>query len=108
MAKKSSEKKSEKKSSNNGGSRISLNKLSFWTLTVIAIVYLVAGILRMVDANRLADAANWVGAIAGAIATCIVAVLAYRYIRNKPLVWLVLYILVLLIVLVFIILPLAL
>ncbi|MCM1289333.1 MAG: hypothetical protein NC132_01595 [Corallococcus sp.] len=95
----------KKNSNNGGGSRWSLNKISFWALTVVALMYLVSGILRLVDANNLAAAAGWVGAVASAIAICIVAILAYRYIRNKPVVWLVLYILVLLIVLVFIVLP---
>ena len=108
MAKKSSEKKTEKKSGNSGGTVWSLNKISFWALTVIAIVYLVSGILRMANANKLANIANWIGNVAAAIAICIVAVLAYRFIRNKPAVWLVLYVLVLLIILLFIVLPLAL
>lgn len=92
---------------NNGGSRWSLNKISFWALTIVALMYLLAQVLRWISSD-LAAAANWIGAVAGAIALCIVAVLAYRYVRHKPVVWLILYIIVLLIVLVFIVLPLAL
>ena len=100
----------KKKNSNNngGGSRWSINKVAFWALTVIALMYLVAGIFRMVKVDVLAAVADWVGAVAGAIAICLVAVLAFRYVRHKPVVWMVLYILVLLIVLVFIVLPIAL
>lgn len=105
MAKKSSEKKSEKKHSS-GGSVWSLNKIAFWSLTVMAVMYLVAAILHFVGLPALI--VSWIQAVATAVALCLVAVLAYRFIRNKPIVWLVLYILVLLIVLVFIILPLAL
>ena len=107
MAKKNSEKK-EKKSKSSGGSVWSLNKIAFWSLTVIAVMYLLAGIFHFVGVEALANAAGWIQAVATAVALCLVSVLAYRYIRHKPVVWLVLYILVLLIVLAFIILPLAL
>lgn len=96
-----------KRHSNNGGGW-NINKVGFWTLTIVALMYLVAQVLRWIGFNNSAAIANWIGAIAGAIALCLVAVLAYRYVRNKPVVWLILYILVLLIVIVFIILPLVL
>lgn len=93
----------KKYSNNNGG--WSLNKISFWAITIISLMYLVAGILRLVDANNLAAAANWIGAVATAVSMCIVAILAFRYVRHLPIVWMILYIIVLLILLVFIILP---
>lgn len=96
-----------KKHSNNGGGW-SVNKVSFWAITIVALMYLAAQVLRWIGFNNSAAVANWVGAVAGAIGLCIVAVLGFRYVRHKPVVWLVLYIIVLLILLVFIILPLVL
>ena len=81
----------------------SLNKISFYLIVAIAILHLVALILSCVG---LAGPVYILQGIATAIMICVVAVLAYRYIRNKPTVWLVLYIVVLLVVLVGIVIPL--
>ncbi len=90
--------------SKKSGGGWSLNKISFWSLTVIALMYLVAQILRWIDSG-LAGVAEWIGAVAAALAICLVAILAWRYVDSKPVVWKVLYFIVLLIVVVFIILP---
>lgn len=97
-----------KKNSNNHHSGWGINKISFWAITIISLMYLVAQVLRWIGFNNSAAVADWVRSVASALAFCLVAVLAYRYVRNKPVVWLVLYIIVLLILLVFIVLPLAL
>lgn len=100
MAKKKSE-------SNNKSSNVwSLNKLSFWLIVATAVLYLVAMILHLCGLP-----ATLVGAlqsVATAIMICVVGILAWRYVRNKGTVWIVLYVIVLLVVLVGIVLPLAL
>ena len=88
---------------NDGPRWPSLNKLSFYLIVATAILYLVAMILSCV--GGLAGPVMILQGVANAIMICIVAVLAYRYIRNKPTVWLVLYIVVLLVVLVGIVIP---
>lgn len=83
-----------------------INKLSFWLIVITAILYLVATILHVVGLS-----ATLVGAlqsIASAIMICVVAVLGWRYVRNRSISWKVLYIVVLLVVLLGIVLPLAL
>ena len=80
----------------------SLNKLSFYLIVATAVLYLVAMILSCVG---LSGPVMILQGIANAIMICIVAVLAFRYVRNKPTVWLVLYIVVLLVVLVGIVIP---
>ena len=99
MAKKSN---NSEKNNNRSHSVWSLNKLSFYLIVATAILYLVAMILSCVG---LAGPVMILQGIANAIMICIVAVLAYRYIRNKPTVWLVLYIVTLLVVLVGIVIP---
>ena len=96
------EKKSENKKKTRTRSVWSLNKISFYLIVAIAILHLVALILSCVG---LAGPVYLLQSIATAIMICVVAVLAYRYIRNKPTVWLVLYIVVLLVVLVGIVIP---
>lgn len=89
--------------SKKSGGGISINKLSFYLLVVTAILYLVAMILHLVGVN--AAIVGWLQAVASAVMICIVAVLAGRYVRSKPAIWQVLYIVVLLVVLVGIVLP---
>ena len=94
-----------KNNNNNGPHWWSLNKISFWLIVASAVIYLLGLILHFVGFQSVT---SWLQGVATAIMICVVAVLAYRYIRNKPVVWLVLYILALLVVIVGIILPLAL
>lgn len=98
------EKKSENKKKTTRTRTVwSLNKISFYLIVAIAILHLVAMILSCVG---LSGPVLVLQGVATAIMICVVAVLAYRYIRNKPTVWLVLYIVVLLVVLVGIVIPL--
>lgn len=98
------EKKDEnKKKTTHTRSVWSLNKISFYLIVAIAILHLVAMILSCVGLGRPVSILQ---GIANAIMICVVAVLAYRFVRNKPTVWLVLYIVVLLVVLVGIVIPL--
>lgn len=81
-----------------------INKLSFWCIGAMAILYLVSSILAFVGANfKIISALQ---GVATALAICIVAFLAWKYVRNKQTVWKVLYIVLLLVVLLGIILPL--
>lgn len=81
-----------------------LNKISFWTIGAMAILYLIASILTLCGVNSKAVPA--LQGLATAIAICIVAYLAWKYVKSKPTVWKVLYFVLLLVVLLGIILPL--
>lgn len=81
-----------------------LNKISFWTIGAMAILYLIASILTLCGVNSKAVPA--LQGLATAIAICIVAYLAWKYVRPKQTVWKVLYFVLLLVVLLGIILPL--
>ena len=89
--------------SKKSGSGISLNKISFWLLVSAAILYVLGIIFNFFDALK-----NFVGylqAVATAAMICVVAVLAWRYVANKPAVWKVLYFLVLVIALAGLVIP---
>ena len=88
---------------NNGPRWWSLNKISFWLMVAAAIILLVGMILKFIPGASAA--AGWLLSVVTAFMVCVVAVLAYRFIRKKPTVWLVLYIVVLLVVLVGIVIP---
>ncbi len=90
-----------KKSGN--GNRISLNKISFWLLVSAAFLYVLSLIFNFIDVLKVA--VIYLQAVAAAAMICVVAVLAWRYVANKPVVWKVLYFLVLLIALVGLIIP---
>ena len=95
--------KSNKRSS--GGIRTwGLNKISFWCIGAMAILYLIASILALVGCNLKVVAA--LQGLATAVAICIVAFLAWKYVRPKQTVWKVLYFVLLLVVLLGIIIPL--
>lgn len=95
-----------KKKKSSSGTSITLNKVSFWTLTVTAILYVVALILGQLGINLVIVSA--LEAVAAAVAICIVAVNAWRYVKGKNVVWKILYVVVLLVVLAGIVLPLVL
>lgn len=97
-----SSKKTTKRSS--GIRTWGLNKISFWCIGAMAILYLVASILALCGVNF--KVVSVLKDCATALAICIVAVLAWRYVAPKQTVWKVLYIVLLLVVLLGIILPL--
>lgn len=101
-------KKTKKKSSSSSSSSRSgvwgLNKISFWTIVAVTVLFAVSLVLSAVGVNSKIVSA--LQGVATAIMICIVAVLAWRYVRNKPIVWKVLYIICLLIVVAGIIVPL--
>lgn len=86
------------------GSVWSINKISFWTIVAVTILYLVSLVLSACGVSL-----KIVGALQGvatAIMISIVAVLAWRFVRNKPTIWKVLYVICLLVVIAGIIVPL--
>ncbi len=98
---------STKKTTSSSSSRSTLwglNKISFWVIGAMAILYLVASILSICGVNLKVVSA--LQGVATAMAICIAAVLAWRYVKNKQTVWKVLYFVLLLVVLLGIILPL--
>ena len=82
----------------------SLNKISFWTIVVVALLYVISMVLALVNVNF--KIVSILQGIATAIMITIVAILAWRYVKNKPAVWILLYIICFLLVLVGIIIPL--
>ena len=104
MANKTSKTSKSTKSSSSTSSVWGLNKISMYTLVATALLYVIALVLSCVGVNS-----KIVGSLQGvatAIMICIVAVLAWRYVRAKQAVWKVLYILCLLLVLAGIVVPL--
>ena len=81
-----------------------LNKISMYLLIAVALLYVVSMILSLVSQD-LAVAVLAIQGVATAIMVCIVAVLAWRYVRPKEVVWKVLYVLCLLLVIVGVIIP---
>lgn len=102
---KSSSSSTKKTTSSSSRSAVwGLNKISFWVIGAMAILYLVASILSICGVNLKVVSA--LQGVATAMAICIAAVLAWRYVKNKQTVWKVLYFVLLLVVLLGIILPL--
>ena len=89
--------------SNKNRNPISLNKVAFWLLVTAAVLYLLGMVLSFIP--DLASIFGLLLAVASALMLCVVAVLAWRYVAHKEVVWKVLYFIVLLIALVGLILP---
>ena len=97
--------KSSKSSSSSSKHNVwGLNKISFWTIVAVTILYAVALILSACGVS-LSIVAILQG-VATAVMIVIVAILAWRYVRPKPAIWKVLYVVCLLIVIAEIIVPL--
>ncbi len=95
---------SSKKTSTRKSSSLSLNKISFYMICAVAILYLVSMILSLCGLNLKIIVA--LQGLATAIMICVVGILAWRYVRNRPTVWKVLYFVCLLVVIIGIIIPL--
>ncbi len=89
--------------SKKNGNPISLNKVSFWLLVTAAFLYLLGMVFSFIPA--LSSAFGILLAVASAMMLCVVAILAWRYVAHKEIVWKVLYFIVLLVALVGLILP---
>lgn len=103
-SKSSSSSKSSSRTTRSSSSFWGLNKISMYTLVAVALLYVISMILSLVGVNLKIVAA--LQGVATAIMICIVAVLAWRYVKPKQAVWKVLYILSLLLVIVGVIIPL--
>ena len=102
------ESKKTNKSSSSSSSKSGiwgLNKISFLTIVAGTVLYALNLVFSAIG-GKLTTVVGILSGIATAIMICIVAVLAWRYVRNKPIVWKVLYIICLLIVIAGIIVPL--
>ena len=89
--------------SENEGSK--LNKFSFYVIGAIAILYIVTMILSLVHVKS-AKIIPIMSAIAAVCTIVIVAILAWRYVRSKTMVWKVLYFIFLALVIVGVMVPL--
>ena len=96
--------KSSKSTTKKSSTVWSLNKISMWILVAAALLYVIAMILSLVDVDFVVVTA--LQNIAMAVMVVIVSILAWRYVRNKEMVWKVLYVLCLLLVIAGIIVPL--
>lgn len=86
------------------GSSWGINKISFYAIGAVAILYLISTILSLCGLSLKVVSA--LQALATAIIICITGVLAWRYVSHKPMVWKVLYIVFLLVVLIGVVIPL--
>ena len=83
-----------------------MKKLAFWSICVITFMYLVAQLVRWIDATSLAHIADWIGWAASVVALSLVAILAWGYVRaKKQAVWIILYLIILIVAIVFIVWP---
>ena len=92
------------KSSSSKRSVWGLNKISFWTIVAVTILYAIALILSACGVS--VTAVSVLQGIATAIMIIIVAILAWKYVRPKQMIWKILYFVCLLIVIAGIIVPL--
>lgn len=102
----SSSKSTSSKSSSSKSSVWGLNKISFWTIVAVTIIYAISIVLAAIGGDSLMTATRILQGIATAVMIVIVSILAWRYVRSKPMVWKVLYVICLLIVIAGIIVPL--
>lgn len=104
MAKQTKKTTSTSTTTTKSKTKITLTMVSFWTLVTAALLYLVAMILSLCGvASKIVMALQ---NAAMAVMVVIVAILAWRYVFRRPVIYKVLYIIVLLVVIVGIILPL--
>ena len=82
----------------------SLNKLSMWTIIAVAVLYVISLVLSAVGINlKIVSACQ---GVATAFMISIVAILAWRHVKHKSWVWILLYVICLLLVVVGVIVPL--
>lgn len=83
---------------------VSLAMVSFYTIVAAAVLYALALILQALQVN--ASIVGVLSNIATAVMVIVVAIVAWRYVANRPMVWKVLYLICLLVVIIGIIIPL--
>jgi hypothetical protein len=89
------------KSSNSGWG---LNKISFYVLGAMAVLYILTTVLALLGVNF--KVVSVLQGLATAVAICIIAYIAWKYVAHKATVWKVLYVVFLLLVIAGIIIPL--
>lgn len=83
---------------------IGLNKICFYTIASVGILYLVAAVLAIFSISSVLIAV--LQNLGTAILICVTAFMAWNYVRSKPTVWKILYFVMLLLVVLGIIFPL--
>ena len=88
----------------NKSNGIGINKISFYTLLSLAVLHMIATVLSLIGIGS--TIVGYLQGVATAVALCILAFIAWRYVDSKPTSWKVLYFIILLIALAGVILPL--
>lgn len=95
---------SQKSSSGSRSGFWGLNKISFYTICAVAILYLISAILGACKVNLKVVSA--LQGFATAMLIIIASILAWKYVAKKPAVWKVLFVVCILVVILGIIIPL--
>ena len=88
----------------NKSNGIGINKISFYTLLSLAVLHMIATVLSLIGIGS--TIVGYLQGVATAVALCILAFIAWRYVDSKTTAWKVLYFIILLIALAGVILPL--
>ena len=88
----------------NKSNGIGINKISFYTLLSLAVLHMIATVLSLIGIGSAI--VGYLQGVATAVAQCILAFIAWRYVDSKPTSWKILYFIILLIALAGVILPL--
>ncbi len=100
-----SSKKSKRSSRSNGGVFAwGINKLSMYTIILVALLYAVSMVLSLCGVNLKVISA--LQGLATAVMICIVSYLAWKYVARKEMVWKILYVICLCLVLAGVVIPL--
>lgn len=83
---------------------VSLAMVSFYTIVAAAVLYALALILQALQVS--AAIVGVLSNIAAAVMVIVVAIVAWRYVASRPMVWKVLYLICLLVVIIGIVIPL--
>ncbi len=95
-----------KKKGSSNGNKLSLNKISFYVIGAISIIYLVSAILSVLNLNDLGfNIVSLFQAIATYVTVGVVSILAWRYVDSKPTVYKVLYFIFMVIVTITVFIP---
>ncbi len=88
----------------NSGSNWTMNKVAFWSIAVAGVCYLLSLLFGLL-LPALSVLAHVLQAVATAAMIIIVAILAWRHVKSKAMVWKVLYVVCLLLVILGVIIP---
>lgn len=94
---------SNNKNNNTSSNTLSLSKISFYCIGAMAILYMIATALSLLGIHSMII--GILQGVSSAISICIVAYIAWAFVRHKTTVWKVLYLVFVIIVLIGIIIP---